>query len=92
MAYAGVATRIGLSVTVGYPQQDRSSVVSCDGQDERARSLVKAAKRLNAHHIETLLLEAALTRDVSARKVLYEKVLELDPVNEVAHANLKQMP
>jgi hypothetical protein len=63
-----------------------------DGQDERARSLVKAAKRLNAHHIETLLLEAALTRDVSARKVLYEKVLELDPVNEVAHANLKQMP
>jgi len=61
------------------------------GQDDDARSCLAQAYRLDPGHLKALLLDAALERDPREKRRLYERVLEKDPENQVARANLAEL-
>lgn len=62
-----------------------------DGEDDKAWEQVKRARNINVEHVGALTLQAALTKDRNAQVRMYEKVLEIDPSNEVAQGNLKTL-
>ena len=62
-----------------------------DGEDDKAWEQVKRAETINADHVGALTLEAALIKDRNAQVRMYERVLEIDPSNNVAQGNLKAL-
>jgi tetratricopeptide (TPR) repeat protein len=59
------------------------------GEDDQARNCLSQAYRLAPGHVKALLLDAALESDPLKKRELYKKVLEKDPENQIAIANLR---
>lgn len=63
-----------------------------NGEDDRARKQLEIAREANPDDAQTLTLQAALARDPDERIRIYRSILEKDPHNRVARANLDQAP
>lgn len=61
------------------------------GEDEKAKEQAIRALRIAPANVKALLLQAALEPDLHAKGVLYRQVLECDPRNQVALANLREL-
>jgi len=66
-------------------------VLWLDGENEASREQLESAKEIAAEDVEVLTLDAALTKDPSAKVVLYKKILGKDPTNMIAQKNLEQL-
>ena len=62
-----------------------------DGEDDEARNYLQKAQAYFPNDIEVLTLQAALTQATRERTQLYRRILEEDPSNAVAIANLKDL-
>jgi hypothetical protein len=61
------------------------------GEDELARDQADRGSQLDPDNVQTLLLRAALTSKRGEKRLLYRKVLEHEPENRVALANLEEL-
>ncbi len=61
------------------------------GEDDKAGEQAARGARLDPDNVDTLLLRAALEPNRAEKRRLYKRVLNQDPTNSVALANLKEM-
>jgi len=61
------------------------------GEDAEAQRQLERARALNPEHVRVLTLEAALSRDPKEKILLYRRILEKEPGNEVARRKLQEL-
>ena len=61
------------------------------GEDDLARDQARLAHQLDPGNVQTLLLRAVLEPEQEEKRRLYNKVLERDPEDAVALANLEEL-
>lgn len=61
------------------------------GEDGEARQQLGMAQALDSEHVQVLTLEAALAREPAEKVRLYRRILQKEPLNEIARGKLREM-
>jgi len=60
-------------------------------EDGDARRQLGMAQALDPEHVQVLTLEAALARESAEKVRLYRRILQKEPLNEIARGNLREL-
>ncbi|QRO00048.1 hypothetical protein JRI60_13980 [Archangium violaceum] len=61
------------------------------GEDGEARRQLGMAQALDPEHVQVLTLAAALAREPAEKVRLYRRILQKEPLNEIARGKLREM-
>jgi len=61
------------------------------GEDGEARRQLGMAQVLDPEHVQVLTLEAALARESAEKVQLYRRILQKEPLNEIARGKLREL-
>ena len=62
-----------------------------DGEDDAAHAQLERARLIDGNAVPVLTLEAALARTTDEKVSLYRRILEMDPTNRIARAQLARL-
>ena len=61
------------------------------GEDGEARRQLGMAQALDSEHVQVLSLEAALAHEPAEKVRLYRRILQKEPLNEIARGRLREL-
>lgn len=61
------------------------------GEDGEARRQLGMAQALDPEHVQVLTLEAALARGPAEKVRIYRRILQKEPLNEIARGKLREL-
>jgi len=61
------------------------------GEDGEASRQLGMARAVDPEHVQVLSLEAALAREPAEKARLYRRILQKEPLNEIARGKLREM-